>query len=118
MDSPVTSPKLALYLSQQGDSVEIKNFYDKNASTLPVQVEAAKCKTQEQVLEFLKGLQESKMKNNMTFHHTSFMFGDKKHCSTVRPNHTCDLAEQILFVSSRIESNKSWAGYVINPYRA
>jgi hypothetical protein len=94
-----------LYLSSEGDSVEIKNF-EKDGATLPEQQKALACKTHEQVLAFLETLRNVEVRKQINFfhiHNTSYI----GHLGTWPKGaaHPCDLETQIDFVRYKIGEN-------------
>jgi hypothetical protein len=96
----MTSPaRFTLYLSKEGDSVEIKNLND--TSTIPEQLEAASCKTHSQVLSFLEKINTSEAKNNLEFWHKenpAYLV----HYQGKGVAHPCAIDQQIEFVRFKI----------------
>lgn len=90
----------SLRLSSNGDSIEIKSL-DKQ-STIPQQLEAASCKTHEQVLLFLQKLSTLEIQKSFAFLHIQNpTYAAHITCSGALA-HPCSLEQQIRFVQYKI----------------
>lgn len=97
----ITSSNFTLYLSSEGDSVEIKNFQD--TSTIPEQLEAISCKTHKQVLAFLEKINSSETKDLLSFYHVHNTSYEAHHGTSPKGKaHLCSLDKQISFVQYKI----------------
>ncbi len=94
---PAVHNKFTLYLSAEGDSVEIKSFRD--SATIPEQVRATTCRTHEQVLAFLEEIRDSEVRGQLNFYHNHNTSYDG-HMGTWPKGaaHPCSLEKQIDFV--------------------
>lgn len=96
------SNQFTLYLSSEGDAVEIKHFGDGNP-TIPEQLEAQACRTHEAVLAFLEKINNSALRDSLRFwhHHNPRYDG---HLGTYPKGvaHECLLDQQISFVRYKI----------------
>ncbi len=94
-------PEYTLYLSKEGDEVEIKNYLA--TSPLAEQTEAAACKTHAQVLEFLNKLKLSDIKNKISFYHYNNTCYQHHIGTDAKANaHKCELEKLISFVTYKI----------------
>lgn len=97
----MASADFTLYLSSEGDTVEIKS----GSATIPEQQKAASCKTHAEVLAFLEELKASPPRH-LTFYHRhnnayQAHFGGVKGVA-----HPCSLEKQIEFVKYKILEQK------------
>ena len=95
-------PIFALNLDSNGTTVDIHNI--ENSKTIPEQKEARDCKTQKEVLAFLKKLQSFEIKESISFHHAHNKNYDG-HNGKIFPRgqtHECSLDKQISFVELKI----------------
>lgn len=95
------STNFTLYLSAEGDSIEIKNF--KDGVTIPEQMKASACKTHEQVLAFLLKLKDSRARDSLSFYHQhNTCYHAHRGTWPIGMAHQCSLEKQIDFVSYKI----------------
>lgn len=99
---PTSSPHrdFVLYLSKDGDSVEILNEGREKTGRIPEQQEAAACNTQDKVLAFLE-----KHQTNDTFlfyHYNHPYFPEHGSFFRMTPYHACSPEAQIKFLKSLI----------------
>jgi hypothetical protein len=100
MASPLNH--FTLYLSKEGNSVEIKNF-NQDGATIPEQVEALACRTHQEVLAFLERLSHSDTRNQLNFyHHHNTSYDGHMGTWPKGVAHPCTLESQIDFVRYKI----------------
>lgn len=103
MAAPVSNQiPYSLFLSEEGDIVEITSFYNGDPSH-PDEAEAAACKTHEQVLAFLNKLKTLESKSNIEFYHfDNTHYAGHKKVNRNGMTHPCDLDRMIRFVTYKI----------------
>lgn len=94
-------PDFTLYLGRDGDSIEVKNFFNTEATKTPLILEAESCKTHEAVLEVLNKLNCSNEREAFSFYHrhNNDYEGHKGFKGFAHP---CTLETQITFVQQKI----------------
>ena len=106
MTAPIPNiPEFILCLSREGDSVSLnpRDAERNPAPSLPEQEQALACKTHQQVLAFLKNLESSETKNQISFSHYNNTCYDAHAGSWPKGRfHLCTLEEQIAFVQCKI----------------
>jgi hypothetical protein len=90
-----------LYLSKEGDSIEIKKFIAAEDQEFPLTALALACKTHEKVLTFLELLRDSEDQYSLDFWHlNNDAYADHKREG--KKTHFCSLKNQIAFVKYKI----------------
>jgi hypothetical protein len=90
-----------LYLSEEGDSIEISHFWNK--IIIPEALEADSCKTHEHVLAFLNKIRNSDVKNKFIFcHKNNIRYEGHTDPDPDTFAHSCSLDKLISFVSQKI----------------
>ena len=114
MSASISRSPYVLYLSKEGDSVEIRKICKQNATASEkkeiledMQKEAVKHKTHETVLIFLKQLSSSDIRNHLNFYHDDnpYYTGHVGN-ELVAIAHPCALEKQIDFVQYKISEQK------------
>ena len=93
-----------LTLSSEGDSVEFEDSF--RQENFPEKAKAAACKTQAEVLEFLKSIKSEGRENRFVFRHLNHWLYAKNHISHRAESHFCNLKELIKFIEERLAVSK------------